>query len=96
MKNFECNGYIKEIEELNQEIFRLKGFLRLEREVEVYYIIFYIMFLKGVIVIREVVVLQEFIQIEFFLFIFGYIEFMVDVKEKIRFIEIFNYEMSFK
>lgn len=93
-KILECNGYIKEIEELNQEIFRLKGLLRPEREVEAHYTTSYIMPPKGVTVTREVVVPQESTQTESSSSTFGHTEFMVDVKEKRKPIEISNYEMN--
>lgn len=94
-KILECNGYIKEIEELNQEIFRLKGLLRPEREVEAHYTTSYIMPPKGVTVTREMVVPQESTQTESSSSTFGHTEFMVDVKEKpTKSVEISNYEMS--
>lgn len=93
-KILECNGYIKEIEELNQEIFRLKGLLRPEREVEAHYTTSYIMPPKGVTVTREVVVPQESSQTESSSSAFGHTEFMVDVMEKTKPIEISNFEMN--
>lgn len=96
-KELECSGYIKEIEELNQEIFRLKGLLRPEREVEAHYTTSYIMPPKGVTVTREVVVPQESSTTEAAQSsTFGRTEFMVDVKEKTKPVEreISNYEIN--
>ena len=94
-KILECNGYIKEIEELNQEIFRLKGMMRPEQEVDARYTTSYIMPPKGVTVTREVVVPQQSATTESAQSsTFGHTEFMVDVKEKAVPLEVSSYQMN--